>query len=180
MGSAFQHIYHGFHYLGQGNGFHFFPFSLLQPADIQQFVNQPLQAQGFIVDQLAVFFDVFGIRNGSVRNGFIIALDNGNGSPKLVGYVSHKVPAHLFHFFRFQYELFQVPAQRVQGAAQVSNFVVPVYNDLQGIIPRSYGLGAVFHGNQGLDHAFGQAADDNHADNQGDNPHANGVQVNIL
>ena len=62
-----------------------------------------------------------------------------------MGNIGYKVAAQFFHLICLKDKLFQVTAQGIQGAAQISHFILPVYDNLQGVIAGSNGLGAVFH-----------------------------------
>ena len=180
LGPALQHAAYALHDLAQGDGFHLFALAPLQPADVQQFLDEPLQPLGLVVDQVAVFLHILRIGDGAVRQGLVVALDDGDGCAQLVAYIGHEIPAHLLHLPALQHELLQVTAQGIQAAAQVGDLVVAVHRHLQGIVPGGDGFGRVLHGDQGLHHAPAEPADDHHADAQGDDPHDDGVQVDVL
>ena len=67
----------------------------------------------------------------------IISLDDSNGHPQFVGNIGYKVAAQFFHLIGLKDKLFQVTAQGIQGAAQISHFILPVYDNLQGVIAGS-------------------------------------------
>lgn len=66
-----------------------------------------------------------------------------------MGNIGYKVAAQFFHLIGLKDKLFQVTAQGIQGAAQISHFILPVYDNLQGVIAGSNGLGAVFMSTRG-------------------------------
>ena len=129
---------------------------ILQPGQIQQVVDEPLEEQSLIVHGVVVPFHVGRLRHHFVPESFQTAPHHRYRRAQLMGNVGDEFFPDLFRLFGFLIGFFQTYRHTVQGGGQFADLVVLLHVTPGRVVAGRQFFRRVFHLVQGFGELHGQ------------------------